>query len=72
MDFLGKLGVIREKMRGNGVGAVVLPSADPHQSPSVSAHWKTVQWLTGFSGSLAICRRFMDGRQIPPASAERA
>ena len=77
MDFLGKLGVIREKMRGNGVGAVVLPSADPHQSPSVSAHWKTVQWLTGFSGSLAICiisadaaALWTDGRYLLQAQRE--
>lgn len=77
MDFLGKLGVIREKMRGNGVGAVVLPSADPHQSPSVSAHWKTVQRLTGFSGSLAICiisadaaALWTDGRYLLQAQRE--
>ena len=55
MDFREKLSALRKKMDNDDVGALIISSADPHQSPSVCAHWKAVQWLTGFTGSLATC-----------------
>ncbi|MDO4560712.1 MAG: aminopeptidase P family N-terminal domain-containing protein [bacterium] len=77
MDFLEKLHLLRRKMDADGIGIFIMPSADPHQSPSVCAHWKTVQWLTGFTGSLATCivskdniALWTDGRYVFQAQRE--
>lgn len=43
---------IRYWMKQNEVDAVYISCTDPHQSESVAEHWKTVQWLTGFTGSM--------------------
>lgn len=32
--------------------ALYVISNDPHQTESVSDHWKAMQWLTGFSGGM--------------------
>lgn len=50
-----KLGIIRRHMEEDGVDAVYVGTMDPHQSESVAAHWKAVQWLTGYSGSVGVC-----------------
>ena len=42
---------IRDRMQTAGIDALFIGCNDPHQSESVSPHWKTVQWLTGFTGS---------------------
>ncbi|PIE61557.1 MAG: Xaa-Pro aminopeptidase, partial [Desulfobacterales bacterium] len=46
-----KLRALRAAMKENGVDAVVIPSADPHQSEYTAAHWHARRWLTGFTGS---------------------
>jgi len=38
-------------MKRQGLAAVVVPSADPHQSEYVAQHWQARAWLTGFTGS---------------------
>lgn len=38
-------------MREHGMEVIVVPTADPHDSEYVPAHWKTREWLTGFTGS---------------------
>ena len=38
-------------MRDNGKVVIVVPTEDPHGSEYVPAHWKTREWLTGFTGS---------------------
>ena len=38
-------------MKDRGFAALVVPSADPHQSEYVADHWQARAWLTGFSGS---------------------
>ncbi len=42
-------------MEEKNIDAVIVGTNDPHMSPSVASHWRAVQWLTGFSGSLASC-----------------
>lgn len=77
MDFREKLSALRKKMANDNVGALIISSADPHQSPSVCAHWKAVQWLTGFTGSLSTCivsrqsvAMWTDGRYLLQAQRE--
>ena len=42
----------RQAMREHGVQAWLIPSADPHLSEYLPAHWQIRQWLTGFTGSV--------------------
>ena len=46
-----KLKKVREFMSVQGIAALVAVSSDPHQSEYLPDHWKTRQWLTGFTGS---------------------
>ncbi len=46
-----KLAVIRRVMVDRGMAALVITSSDPHQSEYLADHWKTRQWITGFTGS---------------------
>ena len=38
-------------MRANGFSAFVFPSSDPHNSEYVADHWKSREWISGFTGS---------------------
>lgn len=38
-------------MRANGFSAFVFPSSDPHNSEYVADHWKSREWVSGFTGS---------------------
>ena len=49
-----KLAVLRQEMAAHRIAAVVVPSADPHQSEYVTAHWQAKAWLTGFTGSAGV------------------
>lgn len=42
---------LREWMRANGFSAFVFPSSDPHYSEYVADHWKSREWISGFTGS---------------------
>ena len=46
-----RLARLRSWMRDNGKAVIVVPTEDPHGSEYVPAHWKTREWLTGFTGS---------------------
>ena len=52
MDTKEKLTALRSRMKEVGVAALYVGTTDPHQTESVAAHWKSVQWLTGFTGSM--------------------
>lgn len=47
-----RLADARQVMREHGVHAWLIPSADPHLSEYLPAHWQIRQWLTGFTGSV--------------------
>ncbi len=56
-----------------------MSSTDPHQSEAVATHWKTVQWLTGFTGSMGYAivteddaQFWTDGRYTTQAKREIA
>lgn len=77
MNLADKLALLRRQMELHGVSIVYTSSSDPHQSESVSAHWKAVQWLTGYTGSVGICVITMteaafwtDGRYTTQAKRE--
>ncbi len=42
---------LRRWMREAGLSAFVFPSTDPHASEYVPDHWKTREWISGFTGS---------------------
>lgn len=46
-----RLEKLRKEMDNRGIDALIIPSADPHQSEYVSDHWKTRMYFSSFSGS---------------------
>lgn len=42
---------LRRWMKENALTAFIFPSSDPHNSEYVADHWKTREWISGFSGS---------------------
>lgn len=42
---------LRAAMAAQNIDAYIIPSADPHQSEYVAAHWKARERLSGFTGS---------------------
>jgi peptidase, M24 family len=46
-----RVGRLRSWMNENGFTAFVFPSSDPHNSEYVADHWKSREWISGFSGS---------------------
>jgi Xaa-Pro aminopeptidase len=49
-----KLAALRQMMAAHQIAALVVPSADPHQSEYVTGHWQARAWLTGFTGSAGV------------------
>ena len=46
-----KLSTLRAAMQSADIAAYIIPSSDPHQSEYFADHWKTREWLSGFTGS---------------------
>lgn len=46
-----KLSKLRNLMKHNNLTAYYINTADPHQSEYIADHYKTRNWLTGFTGS---------------------
>lgn len=51
MSIKERVNSLREKMREKGIYAYIVPSSDAHQSEYVAEHWKSRQWISGFTGS---------------------
>ena len=47
-----KLAVLRALMKDAGIAACIIPSSDPHISEYPPEHWKSMTWLSGFTGSV--------------------
>jgi Xaa-Pro aminopeptidase len=47
----GRIAALREAMRKRGIAACIVPTADPHLSEYLPAHWQAREWLSGFTGS---------------------
>ncbi len=79
MQTQEKLNALRKLMSEAGVKAVYVATTDPHQTESVSTHWKAMQWLTGFTGSMGYAvvtdtaaEFWTDGRYTTQAEREIA
>jgi Xaa-Pro aminopeptidase len=46
-----RLAALRRAMRQHGADACLVPTADPHLSEYLPAHWAAREWLSGFTGS---------------------
>lgn len=51
MNTTNRLSTLRESMKENGLNAYIIPSNDAHQSEYVADHWKSREWISGFTGS---------------------
>ncbi len=51
---------VRKLMTQEGIDAYVIPSSDPHQSEYVCEHWKSREWISGFTGSAGTVVIFKD------------
>lgn len=46
-----RIASLRAAMQQRGIAACVVPTADPHLSEYLPAHWTAREWLSGFTGS---------------------
>ena len=53
MTHQEKLTAIRELMTSNGIDAYIIPSADPHISEYLPDYYKSIPFVTGFTGSVS-------------------
>lgn len=53
MTHSEKLSAIRNLMKKDGIDAYIIPSADPHISEYLPDHYKSIPFLTGFTGSVS-------------------
>lgn len=51
MEIIQRIEDLRKAMKQAGVQAVIIPSNDAHQSEYVPSHWKSREWISGFTGS---------------------
>ena len=51
MKIDDKLVLLRQEMKNNGIDVYIIPSSDPHQSEYVADHFKSREWISGFTGS---------------------
>lgn len=77
MDGQCKIKLILQEMEKEGIDAYIIPSSDPHASEYLPEHYKTRQWVSGFTGSagtLVITREtqglWTDGRYYIQAAKE--
>lgn len=46
-----RLKTLRALLHQEGIQAFIIPSTDPHLSEYVAPHWKSREWISGFTGS---------------------
>ncbi|MGH8212282.1 MAG: aminopeptidase P family N-terminal domain-containing protein, partial [Rhodanobacteraceae bacterium] len=46
-----RLAALRAVMRERDIAYCIVPTADPHLSEYLPGHWRTREWLSGFTGS---------------------
>jgi Xaa-Pro aminopeptidase len=51
MKIKERIEALRKLMKENEMDAYIVPSFDAHQSEYVAEHWKSRQWISGFTGS---------------------
>ncbi|EJX01138.1 peptidase, M24 family protein [gut metagenome] len=51
---VSRVALLRQWMEEKGLAAFILPTADPHNSEFLPAHWMAREWITGFTGSAGL------------------
>ena len=51
MEIKSRLANLREKMQQKNIDAYIVFDTDSHQSEYVAEHWKSREWISGFTGS---------------------
>ncbi|MCD8183112.1 MAG: aminopeptidase P family protein [Bacteroides sp.] len=46
-----RINALRALLKREGIQAFIIPSTDPHLSEYVAPHWKSREWISGFTGS---------------------
>lgn len=46
-----RIQALRALLKNEGIQAFIIPSTDPHLSEYVAPHWKSREWISGFTGS---------------------
>lgn len=46
-----RIKALRQVLKREGINAFIIPSTDPHMSEYVAPHWKSREWISGFTGS---------------------
>lgn len=46
-----RIDALRAMLMFNNISAFIIPSTDPHLSEYVAPHWKSREWISGFTGS---------------------
>lgn len=79
MQIIDRLRAVRARMEEENMAVVIVPTADSHASEYLADHFKTRQWLSGFTGSagtLVVGREeaalFTDGRYFIQAERQIA
>lgn len=77
MNVKERLSAVRARMKAEGFTALIVPTADSHASEYIADHFKTRQWLCGFTGSagtlvvgLEEAALFTDGRYFIQAQRQ--
>lgn len=50
-EINNRIASLRALLKKNKLSAFIIPSTDPHLSEYVSPHWKSREWISGFTGS---------------------
>lgn len=50
-NIADRIALLREVMKRERIDAVIVPSGDAHHSEYVADHWKSREWISGFTGS---------------------
>ena len=79
MQITERLSAFRARMEQENMAVVIVPTADSHASEYLAEHFKTRQWLCGFTGSagtlvigLHEAALFTDGRYFIQAERQLA
>jgi len=51
MTINDRISALRAAMKAQKLDAYIIPSSDPHQGEYVADHWKSREWISGFTGS---------------------
>lgn len=60
MGIKERVEALRSKMRENAIASYCIPSSDPHMSEYLPEHYKTRQFISGFTGSAGTALVTMD------------